>query len=113
MKLAFGYGKGEQIVEVPDKNLLGVLTANEMVHERRGEDAVRYALAHPIGAPRLGESVKAAKEASRERETAGEREFRIAAETSGKRILDGTGMTRKPFSIAVESKIKRLPVMCW
>ena len=113
MKLAFGYGKGEQIVEVPDKNLLGVLTANEMVHERRGEDAVRYALAHPIGAPRLGESVKAAKEASRERETAGEREFRIAAETSGKKVLDGPGMVRKPFSIAIIASDISRPAPSW
>ena len=55
MKLEFGYGTGVQIVDVPDKNLMGVLQANPMQHERRGEDAVRYALAHPIGAPRLRE----------------------------------------------------------
>lgn len=61
MRLSFGYGKGEQTVEVPERNLLGVLTANEMRHERRGEDAVRYALAHPIGAPELAESIKAVR----------------------------------------------------
>ncbi|MBR6270789.1 MAG: nickel-dependent lactate racemase [Lachnospiraceae bacterium] len=61
MKLEFGYGKGEQIVEVPDKNLLGVLVANELNHERRGAEAVDFALAHPIGAPLLSESVKAKK----------------------------------------------------
>ena len=63
MKLSFGYGKGEQTVEVPEKNLLGVLVANELEHERRGADAVRYALAHPISAPLLGESVRKKKAA--------------------------------------------------
>lgn len=53
MKLEFGYGTGVQTVQVPEKNLMGVLTANEMQHERRGEDAVRHALAHPIGAELL------------------------------------------------------------
>ena len=53
MKLEFGYGTGVQTVQVPEKNLMGVLTANEMQHERRGEDAVRHALAHPIGAEPL------------------------------------------------------------
>ena len=63
MKLSFGYGKGEQTVEVPEKNLLGVLVANELEHERRGADAVRYALTHPISAPLLGESVRKKKAA--------------------------------------------------
>ena len=58
MRMEFGYGKGIQTVEIPDKNLLAVLTANEMEHERRGADAVDYALEHPIGAPRLRETAK-------------------------------------------------------
>ncbi|MBQ9392684.1 MAG: nickel-dependent lactate racemase [Oscillospiraceae bacterium] len=49
MKLEFGYGHTTQTVEVPEKNLLAVLTANPMAHERRGEEAVRWALDHPIG----------------------------------------------------------------
>lgn len=53
MKLEFGYGSGTQVVELPDRNVLDVLVSNEMTHERHGEDAVRYALQHPIGAPRL------------------------------------------------------------
>ncbi len=57
MILEFGYGKGVQTVDCPDENLMGVLTANEMVHERTGEAAVRYALAHPIGTRKLGELV--------------------------------------------------------
>lgn len=58
MKLEFGYGKGVQIVDVPDKNLMAVLTANELEHERRGADAVDYALENPIGAPKLKTLVK-------------------------------------------------------
>ena len=58
MRLDFGYGTGIQTVEIPDENLLGVLTANEIPHERGGEAAVRYALAHPIGAKPLRELVK-------------------------------------------------------
>lgn len=58
MKLEFGYGKGIQTVEVPDNNLMAVLAANEIDHERRGSDAIDYALAHPIGAPKLSELAK-------------------------------------------------------
>ena len=58
MKLEFGYGKGVQTVEVPDRNLMAVLTANELEHERRGADAVDYALENPIGSDRLGAMVK-------------------------------------------------------
>ncbi len=58
MKLEFGYGTGVQTVDVPEKNLLGVLYSNEMAHARRGADAVQYALEHPIGADRLSTLVK-------------------------------------------------------
>ena len=58
MKLEFGYGNGVQTVEVPEKNLLDVLVSNPMEHERRGEEAVRYALQNPIGAPALRDLVK-------------------------------------------------------
>ena len=58
MKLEFGYGKGVQTVEVPDRNLMAVLTANEIEHERRGADAIDHALANPIGSPKLSEMVK-------------------------------------------------------
>lgn len=59
MELNFGYGKTEQTVNVPDKNLLGVLTANEMEHKRLGVEAVEYALQNPIGAKALRSLVKA------------------------------------------------------
>lgn len=58
MKLEFGYGSGIQTVDVPDRNVMGVLTATPMQHQRRGSEAVRYALAHPIGAPALSSLVK-------------------------------------------------------
>ncbi len=58
MKLEFGYGKGVQTVEVPDRNLLAVLQSNPLHHERFGPEAVAYALANPIGAPRLRDAVK-------------------------------------------------------
>lgn len=59
MELKFGYGKTEQTVNVPDKNLLGVLVSNEMEHKRLGVEAVEYALQNPIGAAALGSLVKA------------------------------------------------------
>ena len=58
MKLEFGYGSGVQRVELPEKNVMGVLTANPIEHALHGAGAVRYALAHPIGAPRLRELAK-------------------------------------------------------
>ena len=58
MKLEFGYGNGIQTVEVPEKNLLGVLQSNPLEHARRGQDAVRYALGNPIGSARLRELAK-------------------------------------------------------
>ena len=58
MKLEFGYGKTIQTVEVPDKNVQAVLTANPMEHTFSGEKAVREALKDPIGTARLSEMVK-------------------------------------------------------
>ena len=43
MKLEFGYGAGVQTVELPEKNLIGVLESNPMQHERTGPDAVQDA----------------------------------------------------------------------
>lgn len=53
MRLQFGYGNGNQIVNVPDEQLLDILTANEIKHARTGSDAVKFALENPIGAPIL------------------------------------------------------------
>ena len=58
MKLEFGYGRGVQTVEVPEKNLLAVLESNPKEHVHRGADAIRYALDNPIGAPKLREIIR-------------------------------------------------------
>ena len=41
MRLEFGYGTSGQTVTVPDKTVIGILTANAMEHEHTGEAAVR------------------------------------------------------------------------
>lgn len=58
MILEFGYGNGIQTAEVPDNCVQAVLLSNEMEHERRGADAVRYSLEHPIKGPRLKDIAK-------------------------------------------------------
>ena len=58
MRVEVGYGNGTQSVEIPEKNILKTLRANEVEVTLRGEDAVREALAHPIGTPRLSEIVR-------------------------------------------------------
>lgn len=58
VRLAFGFGKGVQTVTMPERNLLGVLMANEMEHPLRGEAAVRAALQMPIGAGKLREMAR-------------------------------------------------------
>ena len=58
MKLSFGFGAGIQEAEVPEKNLLGVLHANEVKLDLTGEAEVRRALEEPIGSPRLREIIK-------------------------------------------------------
>jgi hypothetical protein len=58
MKLEFGFGTTVQTVDVPDENVIGVLHANQVEHELMGEEEVRRALSHPIGAPLLKDVVK-------------------------------------------------------
>lgn len=58
MRLSFGFGAGIQEAEVPEKNLLGVLHANEVAPGLTGEAEVRRALTEPIGSPRLGDIVR-------------------------------------------------------
>lgn len=58
MKLSFGFGVGTQEAEVPEKNLLGVLHANQVELGLTGEPEVRRALAEPIASPRLREIVR-------------------------------------------------------
>lgn len=58
MKLTFGFGAAAQEVEVPDRNLMGILTANEVEIGLTGSEEVARALAEPIGAPPIGEVVE-------------------------------------------------------
>ena len=58
MKLELGIGQGTQTVEIPDNNILDVLTPNPVEYDLMGEDEVRRALADPIGSPRLKDIVK-------------------------------------------------------
>lgn len=58
MRIEFGFGKGYQPVEIPDQNLKKVLNPNLLRVETKGAEAVRKALAHPIGSPCLGEIVR-------------------------------------------------------
>lgn len=58
MKLEFGFGTGVQTVEVPEKNLLGVLMSNDVPRGLMNEAEVVRALEHPIGTPRLKEIVR-------------------------------------------------------
>lgn len=57
MKLEFGFGAGVQKVEVPEKNLLGVLHVNRVECGLSGEAEVRRALENPIGSLRLKDMV--------------------------------------------------------
>ena len=57
MKLRFGFGTGFQEVDVPDKNLIAELHANDVPVELTGEAEVRRALIAPIGSPRLKDIV--------------------------------------------------------
>jgi hypothetical protein len=77
MKIDFGYGKEIQTVDVPDENLVDVLMSNPVEHERRGADAVRYALENPIGTGKL-------------REIAAEKIRELASADEGTSSLDGS-----------------------
>lgn len=57
MKLDFKLGQRMETVDIGDAPLLDILTPNEVELGLTGEDAVRDALAHPIGSPSLKEIV--------------------------------------------------------
>ena len=61
MMLEFGFGQGVERVEVPQDNLLGVLTPNQVELGLTGEAEVRRALEEPIGAPRLRDMLRPGK----------------------------------------------------
>ncbi len=58
MKVQFGFGTGFQEVEIPDRNFLGEMHANEVKTELTGEAEVRRALSAPIGSARLRDIVR-------------------------------------------------------
>ena len=58
MKLTFGFGSSVQEVEVPERNLIGELHANDVPLGLTGEAEVARALQEPIGSPRLRDIVR-------------------------------------------------------
>ena len=58
MRVEIGFGQTPQTVEIPDKNVIGVLTPNDIEVAVKGEQLVLEALANPIGTPRISEIVK-------------------------------------------------------
>ncbi len=59
MQMELGFGAGLQHIEIPNKNLLGVLTPNPVKKDLTGEAEVRRALENPIGSRPLREIVHA------------------------------------------------------
>ncbi|MDR1977291.1 MAG: nickel-dependent lactate racemase [Synergistaceae bacterium] len=53
------FGKEKMAIDVPDKNLLGVLRSREVPCAATEEEAVRKALADPIGSPCIDQKAKA------------------------------------------------------
>lgn len=58
MEFTYGYGKEVRSFHLPEKNLLCQVAQNQIAVERTGIDAVRDALKHPIGTPRLRDMAK-------------------------------------------------------
>lgn len=58
MKLEIGFGTTPQIVELPDKNVDGILYPNEVTATTTGAEEVNRSLSHPIGTRSLEEIVK-------------------------------------------------------
>lgn len=58
MKLELGFGQGTQPLEIPDRNVMGVLEPNPVPAGLTGTAEVARALAEPIGAPLLRQVVR-------------------------------------------------------
>lgn len=58
MKLELGFGQGTQPLEIPDRNVMGVLEPNSVPAGLTGTAEVARALAEPIGAPPLRQVVR-------------------------------------------------------
>lgn len=61
MKIEVGFGTGTQSVEIPDRNILSILTPNAVPVDLMGPDEVKRALAAPIGSAPLRELVRPGK----------------------------------------------------
>jgi nickel-dependent lactate racemase len=58
MRVNLGFGKSEVVLDIPDRNLAGILMPNDVALDLTGLDEVKRALAEPIDSPRLGDIVK-------------------------------------------------------
>lgn len=58
MKIELGFGNTGQCVELPDKNVVGILKPNEVDHDLMGADEVQRALDNPIGTALVSTLVK-------------------------------------------------------
>ena len=58
MKLEIGFGAASQTVELPDKNVVGILESNEVELFGKGVSLVVESLQSPIGTPRLSKMVR-------------------------------------------------------
>ena len=58
MRLELGYYKNNKALEIPDKNLFGILSPNHIEPGLTGEQEVERALLNPVGTPRLSDIVK-------------------------------------------------------
>jgi nickel-dependent lactate racemase len=58
MDIQLGYGSGTQTVQIPNKNLVGVIEPTAPAITERGAALVKRALASPIGTPKLEQIVR-------------------------------------------------------
>ncbi len=58
MQLEIGYGDQPQTIRIPDENVMGVLEPNPLECGEHGLDALRKALASPIGTAKLSQCVR-------------------------------------------------------
>lgn len=58
MNISVAYAKGTQTVQIDDKNILDILTPNDVEIDLKNGEEVQRALKNPIGSPALSEIVK-------------------------------------------------------
>lgn len=57
MHIELGFGETVRTVEIPDKNIIEIVKANDVSSDREEEELIRKALAEPIGSKRLRDLV--------------------------------------------------------